>query len=44
MLSITVLGGRSVVEVVNTSVRRCDGIRVKMEGAVSSLAALALLW
>lgn len=44
MLYISGLGRRSVVEVVSTGVHRCDGIRAKMEGAVSSLAALALLW
>lgn len=43
MLYITVLSGRSLEEVVNTCAHWCDSIKAKMEGAVSSLAALALL-
>lgn len=44
MLYITALSGRSLEEVVNTCAHWCDSIKAKMEGAVSSLAALALLW
>lgn len=33
-----------MLEVLNMCVPWCDGVRARMEGAVSSLAALALLW